>query len=60
MPAKIRLLNQAVMVQQIEAELDPNKDNTFVFDTEMTTPGATHWTVEVVISVSNTNGKLHS
>ena len=47
MSAKIMLLHQAVVVQQIEAQLDPNKDNKFVFDTEMTTPGANHWTVEV-------------
>ncbi|MBN1974097.1 MAG: VWA domain-containing protein [Sedimentisphaerales bacterium] len=45
-PVKIKLLHQAVVVQQIEAELDPNKDNKFIFDVEMTTPGATHWTVE--------------
>ena len=46
-PAKIKLVHQAVVVQQIDTVLDPNKDNIFNFDVEMTTPGATHWTVEV-------------
>ncbi len=46
-PARIKLMNNAVAVQQIDAVLDPNKDNNFVFDVEMTTPGATNWTLEV-------------
>lgn len=46
-PAKIKLVNQAVVVQQVDAVLDPNKENIFTFDVEMITPGATYWTVEV-------------
>lgn len=46
-PARIKLLHQAVVVQQVDAVLDPNEENIFTFDVEMITPGATHWTVEV-------------
>ena len=46
-PARIKLLHQAVAAQQIDAILEPNRDNNFVFDVEMTTPGETNWTVEV-------------
>jgi Ca-activated chloride channel homolog len=46
-PAKIKITHQAVTIQQIDTVLEPDKDNTYVFDVEMTTPGQTNWTVEV-------------
>ncbi len=46
-PAKIKLVHQAVVIQQVDAVLDPNKENIFTFDVEMITPGATYWTIEV-------------
>jgi Ca-activated chloride channel homolog len=47
MPAKIKLINRAIVVQQKDIVLDPNKDNIFVFDVEMTAPGANQWTIEL-------------
>jgi len=46
-PAKIKLLHRAVVVQQIDTVLSPDDDNIYTFDVAMTTPGDTHWTVEV-------------
>lgn len=50
MPARLRVLHRAVVVQETEVTLDPNEDNTFYFDVAMTTPGDSVWTAELAAS----------
>ncbi len=48
MDGKLRLVHKGVAVQQKDVHLEPGKPILAEFDVEMTTPGASLWTVELV------------
>jgi Ca-activated chloride channel homolog len=48
MGAKLRLIHNGVAVQQKDLRLDPAQQNVAQFDAEMTTPGASTWSAELV------------
>jgi Ca-activated chloride channel homolog len=45
---KLRLIHKGVAVQQQDVKLDPNRQNVAYFDVDMTTPGASQWSAELV------------
>ena len=45
---ELRLLHKGVAVQQQQVELKPDEPLFCHFDADMTTPGASHWTVELI------------
>ena len=48
MAGKLRLIHKGVAVQQQDVMLDPSGRNIFHFDVDMKTPGASHWSAELV------------
>lgn len=50
LPARLRIVNRSVVVQETDVLLDPNTDNVFHFDVAMTTPGESVWTAALVAS----------
>ncbi|MEK6246780.1 MAG: VWA domain-containing protein, partial [Planctomycetales bacterium] len=45
---KLRIVHKGVAVLDRKVELDPDKQNIFHFDVNMTTPGASTWTAELI------------
>lgn len=48
MNARVRLLNKGVAIQEKTVALKPSEDAKVWFDTEMTTPGPSVWSAEIV------------
>ena len=48
MKARLRILHKGVAVRESEVTLEDRPDNRFVVDVEMTTPGPSVWTAELI------------
>lgn len=48
MPARLRMLHKGVAVQEVSVALEARPDNAFNIDVNMTTPGPSVWTAELI------------